>query len=58
MTGKTFGTTAQPLCFWVIYSFMLIAAFNVYAARVNYTLDDVILDDNTQMTGRFHGISI
>jgi hypothetical protein len=37
----------------IICSFIIMAAFNAHAATVNYTLENVILDDNTQMTGRF-----
>jgi hypothetical protein len=37
----------------MICSFIFIAAFNAHAATVNYTLENIILDDDTQMTGRF-----
>ena len=46
-------STAKNNCFWLICSFIFIAAFNAHAATVNYSLENIILDDNTQMTGRF-----
>lgn len=45
--------TAKNICFWMICGFIFVAAFNAHAASVNYTLENVILDDNTQMTGTF-----
>jgi hypothetical protein len=53
MTEKIFMSTAKNVCFRMICSFILLAAINVHAAEVNYTLENVILDDNTQMTGTF-----
>ena len=46
-------STAKNICFWMICSFIFMAAFNAHAAEVNYTLENVILDDSTQMTGTF-----
>ncbi len=37
----------------LILSFISMAAFNVHAKTVYYTLDNVMLDDGTQMTGVF-----
>ena len=45
--------TAKNICFWMICGLIFVAAFNAHAATVNYTLENVILDDNTQMTGTF-----
>jgi hypothetical protein len=40
--------------FWIVISFITMAAFNVHAEIVVYTLDNVILDDNnTPMYGTF-----
>jgi len=46
-------STANNICFRMICSFILLAAINVHATEVNYTLENVILDDSTQMTGTF-----
>ena len=53
MTGRIKVNTAKNICFWMICGFIFVAAFNAHAATVNYTLENVILDDNTQMTGTF-----
>jgi hypothetical protein len=53
MTGRTSMSTANNICFRMICSFILLAAINVHATEVNYTLENVILDDSTQMTGTF-----
>ncbi|GAF68403.1 unnamed protein product, partial [marine sediment metagenome] len=45
--------TAKIIWFWGICSFIDIAALHAHAGLVNYTLDDVRLDDNTQMLGTF-----
>ena len=45
--------TAKNICFWMIFSFILMTASKAHAITENYTLDNVILDDNTQMTGTF-----
>jgi hypothetical protein len=45
--------TAKNIYFWMIFSFILMAASETHAITENYTLDNVILDDNTQMTGTF-----
>ncbi len=49
-------SAAKNICFWMICGFIFIAAFNAHAATVSYTLENIILDDNTQMTGRFSWI--
>ena len=38
---------------WMISSLIFLAAFNTHADSVTYTLENVILDDSTQMTGSF-----
>lgn len=53
MTVRINVNTAKNICFWMICGFIFVAAFNAHAATVNYTLENVILDDNTQMTGTF-----
>jgi hypothetical protein len=46
--------TAKKICLWMILGFVIMAASNVHAAVVTYTLQNVILDDNNmQMTGTF-----
>jgi len=37
----------------MVFSLVMMAGFSVNAEVVNYTLDNVILDDGTQMTGVF-----
>ena len=46
-------TAAKGIYSWMIFSFVIMAASNAHAITVNYTLDNVILDDSTQMTGTF-----
>ena len=46
-------STAKNMCFRMISSFIFMAVFNAHADTVNYMLDNVILDDQTQMTGTF-----
>ena len=46
-------STAKNICFRMICSFIFMAVFNAHADTVNYMLDNVILDDQTQMTGTF-----
>ena len=53
MTVRINVNTAKNICFWMICGFIFVAAFNARAATVNYTLENVILDDNMQMTGTF-----
>jgi hypothetical protein len=48
-----FMSTAKNICCWMICSFIFMAALNAHADTVNYTLENVILDDSTQMTGTF-----
>ena len=45
--------TARNIHYWMIVSFIVMAASNAHADLVNYTLDNVILDDGEQMTGIF-----
>lgn len=46
-------SAAKNMCIRIICSFILMAAFNAHAETVSYLLDNIILDDNTQMTGTF-----
>jgi hypothetical protein len=46
-------STSRTICFWMICGFLVMAASNAHADVVYYKLDNVILDDNTQMTGTF-----
>ncbi len=39
------------ICLWMVFSLISITAFNAHAETVYYSLDNVILDDGTQMTG-------
>lgn len=44
----------KSIYFWMIFSFVIMAVSNVHAGIVNYTLDNVVLDDNSaQMFGTF-----
>ncbi len=45
--------TTRQVCFAILYGFLLSAASAVQADTLSYTLDNVILDDGTQMTGTF-----
>jgi hypothetical protein len=45
--------TKKNIYFWMVFSFIIMAASNAHAVTVIYTLDNVILADNTQMTGTF-----
>ena len=51
--GKCFVSTAKTICFRMICSFFFVVAYSARADTVNYILDNVILDDHTQMTGTF-----
>jgi hypothetical protein len=53
LTGRAFMNTAKYIYFWMIVGSVAMAASNAHADTVYYTLDNVILDDNTQMTGTF-----
>ena len=43
----------ENIYFWLILSAINIVLFTIHADTVYYTLDNVILDDSTQMTGIF-----
>jgi hypothetical protein len=45
----------RRICIWAICSLSCIGAFNAHAATatVSYSLDNVFLEDSTQMTGKF-----
>lgn len=45
--------TVKNIRFRMISSVFFVAAFNAHADSVTYTLENVILDDSTQMTGTF-----
>jgi len=51
MKARSIINTARNLCFWMLFSFITLTAFITRAKTVYYTLDNVILDDGTQMTG-------
>jgi len=46
-------SAAKNICLRFVCSFIFMAVFNAHADTVNYFLDNVILDDNEQMTGTF-----
>jgi hypothetical protein len=46
-------STSRSICFWMICGFVVMAASNAHADVVYYKLDNVILDDSTQLTGTF-----
>ena len=46
-------SSGKNICFLMMFGLSLMAASNAYAATVIYTLDNVILDDATQMFGTF-----
>jgi hypothetical protein len=52
MSGTVIATTMKNICFWIGCSFIFMSAF-AHAAIVNYSLENVILDDSSQMTGTF-----
>jgi hypothetical protein len=43
----------RRICIWAICSLGCIGAFNAHAATVSYILDNVFLDNDTQVTGAF-----
>ena len=45
--------TSKNINFWMICSFIIMAAFNAHATTVHYSLDNVILADGEQITGTF-----
>ena len=49
----TIASATKTVCFWFVLSLVFITASNAHAATVSYTLNDVFLDDGTQMTGAF-----
>ena len=51
--GKAFVSAVQTTCFRVICSLFFMMASAAHADTVTYMLDNVILDDHTQMTGTF-----
>ena len=50
---KAFLRNVKNICFWIICSLFFVTASVAYADMVNYSLDNVILDDGTQMHGTF-----
>ena len=50
---KTFVSSVKNVCYRIICGFVFMVAFDAHADTANYILDNVILDDNTQMTGTF-----
>jgi hypothetical protein len=53
MTGRFSVNTANNISFWMIFSFISMAAPHAHADLVNYTLDNVLLVDGEQITGTF-----
>lgn len=51
MKLRSYFNTATTICLWVIFGFINLAAFRARAETVYYILDNVMLDDGTQMTG-------
>lgn len=51
MKLRSYFNTATTICLWVIFGFINLAAFRAHAETVYYILDNVMLDDGTQMTG-------
>ena len=45
--------TLRNVCFWGICSFIAINTFNAHATTVSYTLDNITLIDDNQITGMF-----
>jgi hypothetical protein len=56
LKGRDFMNAAKNVCFWVSFSFIIMAVANAHAApvTVTYTLDNVILVDDEQITGTFY----
>jgi hypothetical protein len=53
MAGEFIVKSAKNIGFWMIVSLILVAAFSVRAATVNYTSDNIILDNGQRLTGTF-----
>ena len=53
MKYRSCFTTAGKVYFWMIFGCLNLAAFNVQAETVYYSLENVILEDLEQMTGIF-----
>ena len=51
--GRNLMKSSTNLFFGVIFSFVVLASFNAHAEVVNYRLENVVLDDGTQMYGEF-----
>ncbi len=50
---KSLVNTVKNISFWMVFSLIILAGFSANAEVVDYILDNVILDDATQMTGIF-----
>jgi hypothetical protein len=44
---------AKRVCFWMLFGLIILVGFDAHAEVVSYTLDNVILEEGTQMTGTF-----
>ena len=51
--GVCYMSVTRKICFWAICSLSCMAAVNAHAAKVSYTLDNILLDNDTQITGAF-----
>lgn len=56
MKCRSYFATARNICFWLLFCSINMIAPNGRAETVYYSLDNVILDDGTQMTGIFSWI--
>ena len=45
--------TAKHVCYWMIFSFVIMAATHAQATTIMYTLDNVVLADGEEITGAF-----
>jgi len=53
MTEKAFLNTAKTIYIAMFCSFITVAVSNSHADTVSYTLDNLLLDDGSQITGSF-----
>jgi len=50
---ELFASSEKRISVWMVFGLIAMAAFNAHAETVYYTLDNVILEDSTQMKGVF-----
>ena len=53
MAGNDYVVTVKSVVILLITAVMLMMSFNALATTVNYTFDNIILDNNEQLTGTF-----